>query len=368
MSVVLEQLKDDLPSALVDLDAYDRIAAVAAILPERLSTFWGLECHLGEPEAAADILFEIRNKSRGLAALAGYADSNLNELCTIHPAWKTLREFARHWTDKDHLFHSHIYNMWLEFDVARATTPRSLQHAMLQPNFFFGPERTNATPEELVAIISEIMHLFGRSMPPLQQLRAFTSTLPVNARLFQIGLMLTRENDHGLRLCVNNLETNQIPAWLSGLGIGGHDNAVSALLNELSPLIDHCCIDLNLTGQGVDCTFGIECYTKERNDTPDQWIPLLEYLCSRGLCLPQKKSATVSFPGITDVPLHSRVDREIVYINPVRSINHCKITVVDGRAAQAKVYLAVKRHGMSAELLNFHNQQNTPSDQAWNIH
>jgi hypothetical protein len=99
---VLSGIEPSLPESLFGEECRRQMRRVAQRLPMQLSSFWGFECRLGEPEPLSDILFEVKKGTFGPAFLAGEDSSILDELWEAYPVWKTFRSFARNWINPEH--------------------------------------------------------------------------------------------------------------------------------------------------------------------------------------------------------------------------------------------------------------------------
>ena len=364
---VLNGVEPSLPESLFGEECRSQMRRVAERLPMRLSSFWGFECRLGEPEPFSDILFEIKKEIPGAAILAGEHPSFLDGLCEEYPAWKMLRAFAQSWTNLDHVWNDDIRNVWLEMDLVGTEAEKVLR----QPNIFFGPE-TKTSKERVFSLIEELMFLFERPAAPA--LRKFLDDLPRKASVFQIGFMLTRPDDAGMRLCVNKVAPEEILPWIAELCSMnvGEVASLRDILEAVFPLCRDLSLGFNLTKDGVGDAFGIECYEDWLNEDAEQWLPLLDHLTRKGLCLPEKAQGVRDYAGISTLPLRKRVVGDVVYLNTYRKIHHLKLTLSRGALTQAKAYLAVNRPGLPVDL--FHSWKTVVSPdadqrdgQAWNV-
>jgi hypothetical protein len=380
---VLDDIEPSLPESLFGEECRAQMRCVAARLPIQLSSFWGFECRLGEPEPLSDILFEIKKEACGPALLAGEISSAIDELCEVYPVWKNLRVLARNWLNLDHPWNRDIHNLWLEMDLAGADAERVLR----QPNIFFGPEPKTSN-ERTFDLIGELMSLFERPASQARALRKFFDDLPEGARIFQIGFMLDRADDVGMRLCVDKvvskagMDIGKILTWLARLRSATRTAEAGAAeiesLRKIFEVVFPLCRDLNfgfnLMEEGVDDVFGVECYEEWLDDDPKQWHPLLEALTRAGLCLPEKAQGVKDYVGITASPLRKRITGGVVYLNTYRKIHHLKLTLSRGTLTQAKAYLAVSRPGLALSLFNPRNailgvspDADKQARQAWNI-
>jgi hypothetical protein len=343
---------------------------VAERLPVRLSSFWGFECRLGETEPFSDILFEIRKETSGPALMAGEPPSALDRLCETYTAWEKFRFLARDWINPGHPWNRDIRNLWLEMDLTGADAESVLR----RPNIFFGPEPE--TPNERIfELIEELAFMFQRPVSQTCALRKFIDCLPDGARIFQIGFMLSRPDDVGMRLCVDKTATEpeKILRWLARLR-PTMDTAEAESLRKALEAVFPLCRDVNfgfnLTEDGVDDALGVECYEDWINEDTAQWRPLLDEITRARLCLPEKAQGVRDYAGITASPLHKRIDRGIIFLNTYRKIHHLKLTLLRGTLTQAKAYLAVSRPGLPLSLFGRPDatyEADKKAGQAWSV-
>jgi hypothetical protein len=346
---VFAGVEASLPESLFGEECRRQMRRVAARLPMRLSSFWGFECRLGEPEPLSDILFEIKKEGFGPALLAGGKNQNpsaIDELCEAYPVWQKFRALARNWTDPDHPWNRDIRNLWLEMDLAGADAESVLR----QPNIFFGPEEKTSN-ERIFESIGELMLLFERPPSQARALREFFDTLPDEARIFQVGFMLDRVDDAGIRLCVDKTvqKAGELLPWFAKLWPEMDTAEIESLrkiLETIFPLCRYANFGFNLMEDGVGEAWGVECYEEWLDEDPAQWRPLLDELKRTGLCLPEKAQGVIDYAGITVSPLQERVKDGIVYLNTYRKIHHLKLTLSRSALTQAKAYLAVSRPGL----------------------
>ncbi|MDR1884958.1 MAG: hypothetical protein LBQ56_01695 [Synergistaceae bacterium] len=369
---VLSDIEPSLPESLFGEECRSQMRRVAERLPMQLSSFWGFECRLGEPEPSSDILFEIKKGAPGPDLLAGRLPSTLDELCGAYPAWGKFRSFAHDWTTPGHPWNRDIRNLWLEMDLAGSDAESVLR----RPNIFFGPE-VKTSNERVFSLIGELMLMFERPASQALALRDFFDCLPGDAGIFQIGFMLDRPDDDGMRLCVDKVEPEKIMPWLARLWPAMSSDEAESLrcvFEAVLPLCRHFNFGFNLTDDGAGVAFGVECYEEWLNEDAAQWRPLLDELTGRGLCLPEKARGVADYAGITALPLSRRISSDVVYLNTYRKIHHLKLTISRGNPTQAKAYLAVSRPGLSLEtfgMLKLASSASSDADRqagrAWSI-
>jgi hypothetical protein len=357
-------IEPSLPESLFGEECRRQMRRVTERLPTRLSNFWGFECRLGEPEPFSDILFEIRKETPGPALLAGAHPSAIDDLCEAYPLWKKFRALARNWTNPGHVWNRDIHNLWLEMDLAGADAERVLR----RPNIFFGPEPKTSS-ERVFELIGELMPVFERPSSQTRALREFFDCLPRGARVFQIGFMLDRADDAGIRLCVDKMapEPEKILPWLAGLWPAmsvAETESLRKVFKAVFPLCRCLNFGFNLTKDGVGDALGVECYEDWLDDDTAQWRPLLDEMTRAGLCLPEKARGVRDYAGITALPMRRRIDRGVIYLNTYRKIHHLKIALSRGTLTQAKAYLAVSRPGLPLSLFGLPNATSDADGQA----
>src|SRR3546814_8685733 len=172
---VLEDSRSSFCEALVGPAEYAWLAEACRLLPSRLATFWGVETRLGEARPAVDLLIEVKRHSPGHALLANGASPVLDRLCSDWPIWDALRLFAVRWAEDG--AYAGLRNLWLEFDIAGATSPESLRKAVGQPCLFWGP-RPETTRAPFCEVVPAMIGAFYDLEIDADALRAVVDALP----------------------------------------------------------------------------------------------------------------------------------------------------------------------------------------------
>jgi len=339
LAAVLDRVRDSLSNHLLGAEGYAALAAVASSLPEEITTFWGLECRLGDQAARADLLLETRRDSRGQELLAG--GSQLDPLCRASPTWAAVRRFSRAWSEAERPFAPFVRNLWLEFDTAATASREAARQALLSPCVFLGPSPGNLAAAELAGLLADALPLLHPTGSPVDL--APLSRMPLaGGCLFQVGLMLSR-SDLGCRLCFRDLSLDDVPAWLTSGGWRGDEPSLRRVVRTLAPLTRSVAVDLSVSAAGLDERIGLECYMEWLKDDPQQWVPLLDQLEAERLLLPAKREGLLAFPGVTPFAREERHSAGVTYTNLFRRIHHLKLTVGAAGIEQAKAYLALSR-------------------------
>lgn len=320
-------IEEHLPTMLVSSVAFSDIRAIARELPPATGACF--ECRLGEAAAAdADFLVCVDGV---LDTLAGRnASAKLNDTIATSSPWQRFRAFCEGRSNSALL--RQTSNIWLEFDSSRHSVPVS------RPSVFFGLNRIKDRQRVAEA---GLRLLRGGPLPKqlAHTLSLCFSALPNNARVFQIGVMLSRTNTP-IRVCVGGISRDQLLDYLLAVGWPGSIEDVEDLLHSMSGHLHVLAVafDLDSDVGGVGPRLGIECYAGREysvanvlNADPN-WELFLKQLVELGLCLPGERDALLAWPGYAfrDVFLPS------VFF---RGLNHVKVVWEPPGFVHAKAYL-----------------------------
>jgi len=346
------------PDTLISRACLAEIGAVARDLPGAVSSFFGFECRLGDPQPSADFLVCTRADNREHEALAGtdFPDAPPGHLLE-HPTWSRLRDFAVEWAAPGSALHGRVGNIWLEFDVGREAP------GLPVPSIFLGPTRSlaarptsasgSATGDRPDRWLTEVALplLRGSRLPPAVERRliACIDAQPPTAGVFQVGLMLARQSD-ALRLCIA-VDPRAVAEYLDRIGWSGPVRRVTDLVAGLAAVTDRICVDVDVDA-AVGPRIGVECYFNgfDPGRGPG-WQRLLDYLVEGGLCRPEKRAGLAAYPGSSDAVADpdrwpERLLRASSLLGPraisviFRSLHHVKVVYEPGRPLEAKAYLA----------------------------
>jgi hypothetical protein len=319
----LAAIEEHLPTVLVSSAALSDIRRIARELPPVRSGCF--ECPLGEVGVETD--FSVCADG-ALNTLAGRnASAMLNNTIVTSPPWQRFRAFCEGWSDS--ALPRQISNIWLEFDRSRHTVP------ILRPSVFFGVHRIKDRQRLAEA---GVRLLRGGPLPAqlAQALSLCFSALPKNARVFQVGVLLSRKNTP-VRLCVLGIARDQLLDYLLAIGWPGSIEDVEHILHSISQYVPLLAVnfDLDSSVDGVGPRLGIEYYMGREyqlvNVYPN-WELFLKQLVRVGLCLPRERDALLTWPGYAfrDVILPSAF---------FRGLNHVKVVWEPPGFVYAKAYL-----------------------------
>jgi hypothetical protein len=366
----LRPLAPSMPAELISPASLAQIGAIARVLPNALTSFFGFECRLGDPVARADFLLSAAPDPGGSILAGTSAMARLPESLHRHPVWAQIGAFCARWTVPGTPLYDRVENVWLEFDV-EGTPP-----TVPVPSVFFGAAGGIRRHQHLgsIAPSEEIPYgwvtrdalslLRARAVPALveRELFACFDALPSHAQVFQVGVMLARRSD-AVRLCISHLSPEQLEAYLRRIRWPGPVDRLRSLLAFLGEWVDTFVLDIDV-GEAVHPKIGLECYMagyKQPAHEP-RWRALLDALVERGLCVPAKRTALLAWPGFErddgapdlwpgNLLLASRLLGPRVSSALSRTLHHIKVSFEQDRPLEAKAYLGVGVHWLGARPL-----------------
>lgn len=323
------------PAELISPNAFLRIQAAAGALPGAMTDFFGFECPLGTDEPLADFLIccRIRHGSREFLA------SQMPDALRERPVWSRVAAFACEWTKLESpLFHG-VHNLWFEFDLNRGDPPEAA------PSVFLGSDRLGRSSPEECAWLTDLALplLLGHELDPAvrRQVTRSLGLLPPEARLFQIGLMLSRPSAP-VRLCLRGIPHAVLGAYLKELDWPGSTAELEPLLAALGEHAERIDLDFDAANR-IQPKIGLECYLGPGRARLSRF---LDYLVASEFCTAQKAQAIELWSGMTDGPEPPDGDGRRVFI---RAFHHAKIVYEPGAPVQAKAYLGVHHRRLSQE-------------------
>ncbi|MGD1919808.1 MAG: hypothetical protein ACFCAD_13505 [Pleurocapsa sp.] len=344
---------------LIDHRNWNNIKAIADIFPQSTSNFFGFEYRLGNNDAYADFLLCIDSGDAGKKILGdSLYPIKLPNTITQQSQWQQLINFSQVWHQGESPLGNLVHNIWLEFDI-QPTVPD-----LPIPSVFFGllPPDTQTDINNDMGWVTEtaLPLLLNRPLTPAvkQQVEQCFATLPADAHVFQIGLMLSRQID-AVRLCIRNIKPQEIVPWLQQMGWVGCIDNLTKLLEELDPFTDRVDLDVDL-GDTIYPKIGLECYLTYQPSLQPKWKLLLAYLVELGLCIPEKQDKLLNYPGyLRDRQAKSngtlKVEqmlgnkKETVFF---RGLHHIKLSYQNNQAIEAKAYLYVSRNEIDVREFN----------------
>ncbi|MFC1975630.1 hypothetical protein ACFLXQ_04470 [Chloroflexota bacterium] len=280
----------------------------------------------------------------------------LPDIIQSNAIWHRLHNFCQAWNKTGSTLNKNVDNIWLEFDVENEVTDIPL------PSCFFGPQSLHSQGTHQWISQVALPLLLDDALPSKNERKLFDclATLPDQANVFQIGLMLARAT-RTIRLCIIDIDSQQIPTYLAQLGWPGSESKLNSLIKDLTSLVDTIVLDIDV-GQTLLPKIGLECYLKNQPSSQDRWHVFLDYLVEQGLCCPDKREGLLAYPGYVREktqqphwPDHLRTMSNLLGDHYesifVKGIHHLKVVYQPDCLLQVKAYLYVKQGWLPINLV-----------------
>lgn len=331
---MLALFDDHLPAWLLPAELRAWADGIADLLPP--SSGGGLEYHPAAIPARTDVLVRLMGEDGSRGLLSGpdgtpHADPAL----AARPGWAQIIRFIRHWADPGSALHTHLRNVWLEFDFERRPAGAQV------PSVFFDvdPARRLAN-DGRVQVAGQALSLLGHhaGAAALRRIAARLAERPLPHRLHYVGLMLGRPN-RPVRLCLAGLDPPGIERALAVLNWPGNWHGLREILSRYCTHADRIVFGVDVHPQ-LQPAIGVEVHA----DRPDDMASLLGTLVEDGLLPVPDAPRLTAWPGEERLPggelrrrLSGVVGHDVEWL--IRRINHVKVSSdADGRL-NAKVYL-----------------------------
>lgn len=350
-----------LPAALISPPRLAALHGLARGFPADISEFFGFECKLCDPAAAADFLVCIKAAEAGRAVLAGLVPgAELTASFVPAAAWARIRAFAAEWARPGSPLHQPIQNMWLEFDIDKDEVPEGV------PSVFMGTDALQGGGRARTDWLTDHALPALRGAPVDERLAASLDTvlraLPAHSHIFQVGLMLGRaEATDALRVCIRGLSAAQAGDFLARVAGPAPKQRITVLLEFAHASSTSVDLDLDLCPE-VGPKIGLECAFGEDARTPKRIATFLDGLVEMGACLPAKRDALLAWPGgfheranpdawPADLSARARSAGQSVVSMFMRWLYHIKLVHVPDKPVEAKAYLAVRQAWITPEFV-----------------
>jgi len=352
----LKKAEPYLSKKLVSSKNFSDIQMISQAFPSFLTSFLGFECHLGDTRPRADWAFAISGVGPDRQVFTQLlSEGNFPEVLLKTPEWKRISYFAKVWADADSDLNDKIQCFWLEFDM------QDEQNGIPIPSVFFGPTKKYTYSKGKK--ISQFKWLTETAIPLLKGKEVSSKVkhkidecllkMPENTSLFQVGTMLSRENQM-IRFHINKIKLEQIIPYLKQIGYKENTEELEKTISELEDKADRFVMSYDVTENGIGPRIGIELsYSSNLFQEETRWNYLLDYLVEKGICLTEKREALLNYTGIEEnqdfsgavlKPVSTSADYldKISKSTVVRYINHVKIVYNPNKKLEAKAYPAVR--------------------------
>ncbi len=353
----LRLIESHIPEELISPQNFTEIKNLASNLNDDLTSFFGFETRLMNPNARSDYLIAVSALKGEREALVNLLEKgNLPKNFLNTSEWRQLHNFALDWINPKSEIHDKVLGLWLEFDTAKSSSDVSIPSVFLQTV----PMRIDS-PKDIEkckwVTRKAIPCLEGKSISEKIE-KCFINVvrkLPKGASVFHVASMLSREAE-GIRVVVKRIKSDQIVSYLKSIGWTDKDDGLSKLLKELKKFVDCIRLHINIT-EDVDLRIGLECFiSPEEYNQENGWTDFLDYLVEKGLCQPELRSVLLEFPGIEQenpeynfnldsyMPSVKLPDEDFSKAI-VRYISHVKISYEPNKPIEAKAYTGVRLFG-----------------------
>ena len=342
---------------MLSTNNFIEIKNLAEVFSGGIASFFGFESKLTSVNARSDYLFAVSSKKGEREALANLIKNNhLPESFRNQIEWKQIGNFTEYWVNPKSILYDKVLGLWFEFD-----TSCSLKNASI-PGIFIHtiPIKNNSKLSDYNWITqTAIPMLIGRelSVRVEQKIKECIKKIPSNTSLYQVGTMLSRATEK-IRLVFKGIKLNQIIPYLNSIGWSNDNKELLIFLNEIKNYVNRIVLHISI-GEQVDPKIGIECsFYTGYSYKEEEWSSFLDYLIDKGICLPEKKSALLNYPGVEqedtnlDFNLQSYMPSVMIPDNNytsalVRFISHVKIVYKPNHPLDAKAYYGIRHFGLN---------------------
>ncbi len=313
------------------------------IPPTLLSDTFGFELPLSHEETWIDFCFHLDLSGKSLLDLERYLEENKTQ---TNEVWHDCFHCFSRSRQQNFFTNYNLTNMCLEFDIGSSLMwpPK--------PSIFLGVSQTHDIEnicKTLFGILQKNHFDFSFST---NLERCIKTCEEMNLEIAQIGLMLPRSSK-GIKLCIrgeNLTYNNAITSFLKAIHYPEESEAFIALLKELSSLIPHFFLQLDID-DNIHAKLGIEGFFKggTYSEIKHQWENVLTFLVAEQLTSEEKKNAILAWMGG-----YREVDEASTsYHQFVRGISHIKVTYFPDKKPKAKIYLKVFQEQKNIDLATY---------------
>ncbi|MDE3259531.1 MAG: hypothetical protein OYM47_17015 [Gemmatimonadota bacterium] len=347
LRVISPESRRFIPPELVAGRGWDRLVRRVGELPG-----WPVlnrvffEFGLGDPAPAADFSVRVYPGHPGLPGHYVHRGKTAQQNSAAAALGRFLSEAADTRTVSESALSARFNDIMLEYDIAGIES-----EASPDPGLFLGL-RPAASPDDSEVgspgnVVAELTNAVGWNDDAGERrvLERVVGALPPGGRLDHVGAMPGRPF-RAVRVIVNGIAPEEMPVFLERAGWPGSvRNVMDALADwrDVFPYFRPC---FDASARGLRPRLGLEMFPrserKGRWPVGDwlstgirTWLPVLERLEERELCLPAKGSGLRVFPGMEQL-----FDKDGVYILH-KGLNHVKLAIEDG-GVQAKAYAGVR--------------------------
>jgi cyclopropane fatty-acyl-phospholipid synthase-like methyltransferase len=350
LAVVIPSLSPALATPAMVQEMLDRASLLPAI-PRG-----GFECRL-DARAEVDLHQQFFATGKDPERLVTYVEDLLqNGKVASSPAWSRLQVFLAAWAAR--AFGEEIPELWLEFDSGRDSTQLPL------PSLFLGLRQdAPLPPARRYSVVQQVLDLLldSRDGRPWQHLLPLAfDACPQDCFVSHVGVMLGRPTA-ALRVNVKRLAPAQVAPYIQQLGRHETASSLHCWMTELYPLVDRITVCLDISAEVLPAV-GLECILRDQPQHEPRWRTLLDRLVEEGICLPEKRDASLIWPGATTPPDASHWPELLVrdsllqpqdcFSSFQRRLSHIKLVCHPWHPPEAKAYLRFEHQWLQLPTVN----------------
>jgi hypothetical protein len=357
-SQYLSSVEPFFTNGLISEQNYTDMKRFASSFSGRITSFFGFESRLNSPEQRADYLFAVSSRNGERDALAAQIQNGqLPKEFMNKPEWQNASRFVLQWANPQSILYNNVLGLWFEFDMIENSKETPVPCVFIHAAPFQIKSSEDATKCAWITKTA-LPLLTGHEISEKLEQRFIDciTKLPQNARLFDIGAMLSRTTSR-IRLVINRITAQEIIPYLQSLGWTDENNGLQSLLNDVEKLATRVVLHISITEDGVEQKIGLECaFHPDLYNFETRWEAFFDYLVKKNVCLPEKKEAMLQFMGVEqedstqEFNLNSYVVSAKIPDNNyssalVRYISHIKLVYKPKQPLEAKAYPGVRLFG-----------------------
>ena len=343
LRVISPESRRFIPSELVAGQGWDRLVRRVGELPG-----WPVlnrvffEFGLGDPAPVADFSVRVLPGHPGLPGHFVNRGKTARQNAAAAALGRFLSEAADARAESVSALSARFNDIMLEYDIARIET-----EASPDPGLFLGL-RPAASPVDSdvgspVDVVAELTNAVGWNDDADERrvVERIVNALPPGGRLDHVGAMPGR-SFRAVRVIVNGIALEEMPVFLERAGWPGSVRNVMDALADWRDVFPHFRPCFDASARGLRPRLGLEMFPRSErkgrwpvgdwlNTGIRTWLPVLERLEERELCLPAKGIGLRAFPGL------DRIFRKEGAFILHRGLNHVKLTI-EGDTVEAKAY------------------------------
>jgi len=357
-SDLIYSIAPSMPENLISNQNLFEIKKLSDYFVEDLTSFQIFESRLNSYDNQSDYCFAISSKNGEREVLLDLLNKGkLPKRFLKNSAWKNLREFTKEWIKPNSILYENIIGLWFEFDTASNIPETPI------PSFFIQPKSNYVITGDLASqhywITKFSMQLLkGKplSLNVEKKINECLTKLPGESSLFQIGTMLSR-NDDEIRIVIKRIRPEEIIPYLESIGWSDNEKEeLSTILEDIKNIITRFVLHISV-GEHINPKIGIECsFYPDKYHQEHRWEKFLDYLQDKKLCNNDKYSALLEFSGIdpqdynkhfnsSDFMPSVMLPNEKTNTALIRYISHIKLVYNPNKTLIAKAYPAVRLFG-----------------------